>query len=216
VLERYWPTFGLRITTPRLELRVPEDHELEELAAVAERGVHAPGERPFLTPWTEGPALDRARSVLQGHWERLATWSTTDWRLGLGVFDVDDLTPLGMVTLRAQDFGVLREVATTSWLGLAHQRQGLGTQARLAVLTLAFDHLGAQSAVTEVFPDNAASQGVSRRLGYQPDGISLGRRGDEALVSDRLRLTREQWAAVDSSGVAVEGLDGVCRAMLGA
>ena len=32
--------------------------------------------------------------------------------------------------------------------------------------TLAFDHLGAQAALTEVFQDNHASQGVSRKLGY--------------------------------------------------
>lgn len=37
--------------------------------------------------------------------------------------------------------------------------------ARLGVLTLAFDHLGAECAVSEAFLDNAASLGVSRRLG---------------------------------------------------
>ena len=41
-----------------------------------------------------------------------------------------------------------REVMTSSWLGVAHQGQGYGTEARTALLTLAFDHLGATDATT--------------------------------------------------------------------
>ncbi|MGZ4444594.1 MAG: hypothetical protein ACXVXC_15635 [Nocardioidaceae bacterium] len=46
-----------------------------------------------------------------------------NWRLGLGVFAPDG-EPLGMVTLRARDFPVVREVTTSSWLGLRHHGQG--------------------------------------------------------------------------------------------
>ncbi|WP_425460855.1 GNAT family N-acetyltransferase [Lapillicoccus jejuensis] len=49
---------------------------------------------------------------------------------------------IGQVTLRARDFAVTREVSTGSWLGLGHHRQGYGTEARTALLALAFDHLG--------------------------------------------------------------------------
>ena len=104
-------------------------------------------------------------------------------------------------------FPVVREVTTSSWLGRPHQGQGLGTEARTGALALAFDHLGAEAARTEVFPDNHASQGVSRRLGYQPDGISRDARGDEVLVSDRLRLTRSTWQAGGPRGVEVLGLE---------
>ena len=206
-----WPTYGLRLTTPRLALHLPSEDELSALARLAAAGVHAPGERPFLTPWTEGTPEERAREVLGGHWSRLADWTPDDWRLGLGVFlRTGERTgePVGMVTLRARDFAVVREVTTSSWLGLAHQRQGYGTEARAALLTLAFDHLGATDATTEVFPDNHASQGVSRKLGYEPDGISRDRRGDEVLVSDRLRLTADRWAATRPDvAVEVSGLD---------
>ena len=41
---------------------------------------------------------------------------------------------------------------------------------RGAVLALAFDGLGAESATTEAFVDNPASAGVSRALGYRPNG----------------------------------------------
>ena len=106
--------------------------------------------------------------MLQERWRDLAGWQVDAWRLGLGVF-VDD-EPIGVVTLRARDFPAAREVTTSSWLGLAHQGRGHGTTARIGVLALAFDHLGAVEAITEVFQDNAASQGDSRKLGYRPDG----------------------------------------------
>jgi RimJ/RimL family protein N-acetyltransferase len=102
---------------------------------------------------------------------------------------------------------VVREVVTRSWLGLAHHGQGYGTEARAGALTLAFDHLGATDATSEVFQDNHASQGVSRKLGYRPDGISRDARGDEALVSDRVRLTADRWAETDRPAVEVVGAE---------
>ncbi|WP_127502091.1 GNAT family N-acetyltransferase [Actinoplanes solisilvae] len=205
MIEELWPQFGLVLATPRLKLRLPREDELAALAQVAGRGVHAPDERPFLTPWTEGTPLDRARSVLRGHWEDLSSWEPDDWCLGLGVFR--DGTPIGTVSLRARDFAVTRQVTTSSWLGLEFQGQGYGTEARAALLTLAFDHLGATAARTEVFQDNHASQGVSRKLGYVADGISVDARDGEALVSDRLRLTRERWAQNRHPAVTVGGVE---------
>ncbi|MGC4807825.1 GNAT family N-acetyltransferase [Micromonospora sp. DT233] len=207
-----WPPYGLSIRTPRLQLRLPGEEELAALADLAPAGVHRPGERPFLTPWTEGGPADRAQSVLRGHWGRLAEWDVTAWSLGLAV--LRDGEPLGVVTLRAQDFPVVREVATSSWLGLAHQGQGYGTEARVGLLTLAFDHLDARAARTEVFQDNHASQAVSRKLGYAADGISVDARGDEALVSDRLRLTRQVWRRRERVAVRVDGV-AACRPMFG-
>ena len=95
-----WPLYRLKIVVQSLELRLPHEDELAELARIAGVGVHRPDERPFLTPWTEGGARDRELAVLQGHWGRLANWRVADWALGLGVFR--DGRPLGMVTLRAR------------------------------------------------------------------------------------------------------------------
>lgn len=73
VLSDLWPTYALRIHTPRLTLRLPDENELAALAQLAADGVHEPGERPFLTPWTEGTPQDRARILLQGHWDDLVS-----------------------------------------------------------------------------------------------------------------------------------------------
>jgi len=210
MLADLWPLFGLTITTSRLELRLPREDELVQLADLAARGVHRPDERPFLTPWTEGTAQDRARAVLREHWTQLSTWSVTAWWLSLGAFR--DGEPLGVVTVSARDFLVVREVWTASWLGLEHHRQGYGTEARTGLLSLAFYHLGAQAALSAVFQDNQASQGVSRKLGYKSDGISVDARGDEAVVSDRLRLPRRKWHGHPT--VRVDGLD-ACLSMFG-
>lgn len=218
MLTDAWPLFALTIETERLTLRLPRDEEVARLSRVAAGGLHDPAERPFLTPWTEGGPQARARFVLQGHWASLGEWRPDDWALGLAVFPKDgsEGEPIGRVTLWARDFAVVREVTTSSWLGLEHQGQGFGTEARAGALALAFDHLGAVAALTEVFQDNHASQGVSRKLGYVHDGISRDARGEEALVSDRLRLTLEAWRErqAERSTVTVSGVQ-ACLAEFG-
>lgn len=212
MLSDIWPVYRLRITTDRLVLRLPTEDELAEVAHVAAAGVHHPSERPFLTPWAEGSAEERARFVARGHWGSLADWTPERWSLGLCVFASGQ--PVGMVSLNGRDFRVVREVTTSSWLGLPHQGKGFGTEARIGLLTLAFDVLEAEAALTEVFQDNHSSQGVSRRLGYERDGISRDARGDEAVVSDRLRLTRANWLAGERAKAEVIGFDD-CRSCFG-
>jgi RimJ/RimL family protein N-acetyltransferase len=205
VLIDHWPLRGLQLTTERLVLRQPDEEELAALADVAAAGVHQPGEQPFLTPWTEVPPAERARHVLQGYWDDLSSWTPQKWALQLGVFR--DGVPIGIVALRATDFAILREVKTWSWLGLEHHGQGFGTEARQALLHLAFAGLDAEAALTEVFQDNAGSQGVSRKLGYRPDGISRDVLHGKPVVSDRLRLVRDDWQPVP---VEITGLE-QCR-----
>ncbi len=48
-----WPLYGLRITTPRLELRVPDDEDAVALFEAARAGIHPAGEMPFGVPWTD-------------------------------------------------------------------------------------------------------------------------------------------------------------------
>lgn len=174
--------------------------------------MHSPGERPYLTPWTDLPPHQRARHVIQQHWSRRGDWTTSSWALELGVFH--DQHPIGMVALRGRDFPVLGEVKTESWLGVDHHRRGLGTEARGALLHLAFDGLDAVSAVSEVFQDNAASQGVSRKLGYRHEGTSRDVLHGRVVVSDRLRLDRQGWYSAPRPAVAVTGLE-ACLPLFG-
>ena len=116
--------------------------------------------------------------------------------------------PLAGLTqgIGARDFSVRREVGTGSWLGRAYHRQGLGTEMRAAVLHLAFAGLGAQHAVSGACDDNAASLGVSGKLGYREDGIERHAVRAKPAVLRRLCLTAEQWQQHQRVPVKMEGL----------
>ncbi|WP_049655313.1 GNAT family N-acetyltransferase [Kitasatospora sp. MY 5-36] len=209
----HWPLRGLRVSSPRLELRLPTEDELAEVADVAARGVHPPEERPFLTPWGELPPAERARHVVQLHWRRLGRWSAQDWALNLVAFH--EGRPVGIQDMRAKEFGVRREIVSGSWLGLEFQGKGLGTEMRAAMLHLAFAELGTRSARSLSFSDNHSSLAVSRRLGYRGDGIDRDVLDGRVVVSQRLRLTPEAWAGHARTPVTVTGLDEGCRALFG-
>ena len=207
-----WPLTTLRLRTPRLELRLPSDRDLADLARLAAAGVHDPQVQPFGVAWTDVPPADRARSVLQHHWRQLAAWTPEHWGLQLVV--VHDGAVLGTQGMSGHDFSVLREVGTGSWLGQAYQRQGVGTEMRAAVLQLAFAGLGAEYAISSAFIDNAASLAVSRKLGYADDGVEQRVRRGRPATARRLRLDRRTWEATHRTPVSIEGLE-ACLPMFG-
>jgi RimJ/RimL family protein N-acetyltransferase len=207
-----WPLFDLRLRIAELELRLPTDDELVALAAVARAGMHEPGEMPFGVAWSTVPSPAFERSFAQHHWEARASWSPTRWSLHLATFL--DGRPIGAQSLLAPDFPTLRLVKTGSWLALPFQGRGHGKAMRTAVLGFAFDHLGAEVAETEAFLDNERSAGVSRSLGYEPNGF--GRLAPEGIARDtqRFRMTREGWRSRPRPAVEVDGFEG-CRGVFG-
>jgi RimJ/RimL family protein N-acetyltransferase len=200
-----WPLTELRLRTPRLELRWPSSADLEALAELAADGIHDPSQQPFSFPWTDVPDRERARSVLQYQWRQWGAWQPADWSLEFAV--AADGTVVGKQGLFSRDFAVRREVATGSWLGLAHHGQGIGTQMRAAVLFLAFAGLGAEQAVSGAYADNAASLAVSRKLGYREDGTEVHVVRGRSAVLRRLRLDRAAWQAAASVPVEITGLE---------
>ena len=208
----WWPLAGLRVLTPRLELRLPSDADLDELASVAAAGVHDPVIQPFAVGWTDASPAERARSTMQYQWQQRASWQPGNWTLDLAVVHAG--TVVGTQGISGRDYAVTREVHTGSWLGLAHHGKGIGTEMRAAVLHLAFAGLGAEYANSGAFEDNNASRAVSRKLGYQPDGIERrSRRGQPATVL-RLRLDRPTWEATHTLPVTITGLE-ACLPMFG-
>lgn len=203
--SRHWPLFGLRLLTPRLELRLPGPASLDALADLAAEGVHDPDVQPFSAQWTDVPPLQRAQATVQFHWSQWASWRPSDWSLELVA--VQGGAVVGTQGLSARDFAVRREVTTGSWLGLRHQGRGLGTEMRAAALELAFAGLQAEYATSGAYEHNAASLGVSRKLGYYQDGIERHIIRGTPAVLIRLRLDRAAWEAARTVPVRVEGLD---------
>jgi RimJ/RimL family protein N-acetyltransferase len=199
-----WPLFDLRLRTPHLELRLPTDEDLLELARVARAGVMDQGRRFFGVPWNELPSPAFERQFLLHWWSVRASWSPTYWNLGLAV--VSDGQPIGIQNMMARDFAVRRTVATASWLGQAYQGRGYGTEMRAAILALAFDGLGAEVAESGYFPGNEPSARVSEKLGYTPNGEEIFGVSGQRTVEQRVLVTPGAWRR-DLVAVTIEGLE---------
>jgi RimJ/RimL family protein N-acetyltransferase len=195
------PLFGLRVRTPRLELRPPTHDELVELRELARGGVHPPDFMPFGYAWTEEPYSEDW--VVRFHEERREAWRPEAWALALGVWEDGSLAGLQEAT--ATDFAATRKVMTGSWLALSFQGRGIGTEMRAALLELVFGGLGAQVARSGAIDGNTASLRVSEKLGYRVVGRStLSPLGVEVGHTD-LELRREDWRP--PIPIEIEGLE---------
>lgn len=186
------PLFDLRLRTPRLELRLGTPEEIDELGALATRGIHPPEEMPFGVAWSDqigAPGfLDEFRAY---HAQRLATWRVDSWSAGFLVWEGSVLA--GAMGISAERFGAERTVTTGSWLGAAFQGRGIGTEMRVAVLELAFRGLGAVAATSGWLEGNRASARVSEKLGYHETGVSEIRPRGVPIPHHDLRLERAAW-----------------------
>ncbi len=87
------PLYGLRLRTDRLELRLPDEDELIQLARLAEGGIHDPEEMPFVVPWTDGSGSRvLSTSFVAYHLGVRDSWTrrrvaARAWRLGRGSAD---------------------------------------------------------------------------------------------------------------------------------
>jgi RimJ/RimL family protein N-acetyltransferase len=200
------PLFDLRLRTPRLELRLPTEDEIVELAHLAEQGVHPPDFMPFAVAWTDGigtPSfLDDFATYHRGVRE---SWRPEEWRLNLAVWSGGEL--VGTQGLEADNFAATRTAQTGSWLGQQFQGRGYGTEMRAAVLALAFEALGARVATSGAIEGNVASARVSEKLGYASAGEGVVSPRGEPLREQRFRLTRERWESLEHPDVEIVGFE---------
>ena len=201
-----WPLFGIRIRTPRLELRVVDDDLIPELARIAHDGIHDRRHMPFGNGWTDRPEEDWQSGFARYFWLQRGSWDVGSWALPFAVF-TDDV-PIGVQQLAAEDFPLLRTVGTGSWLSLAHHGQGLGTEMRAAVLHFAFRVLAAELALTGAFPANTGSIRVSEKIGYLPNGIRRDRVRGRPIDSLLFRLPRDVWENTTRIPAEVGGFAG--------
>jgi RimJ/RimL family protein N-acetyltransferase len=199
----------LELRTKRLILTTDAAHLLE-LAELARAGIHDPEVQPFSTMWTDVTPDERLESVIDWHRTRRETWDENDWTLPFFVLHAGAV--IGTQSISADNFAILRTVRTGSWLGQRHQGQGFGTEMRTAILHFSFVLLGAYYAMTSAHDNNAASNGVSRKLGYRHNGISrVVVRGGPVTVRHYI-MTYADWEGRESD-IAIEGdLNALTRA----
>ena len=205
-LSAVWPLFDLRLATDRLQLRPVCEQDLPELAAIRP-DPRLPGHAFLDTD------VQRLVAMFQSYWQGLGHWTEADWRLDFCVEHEGRL--IGMQTLEGREFALRRTAETASWLEEPSQGREFGKEMRAAVLHLAFEGLGAEVAVTEAYTENAASLGVSRSLGYEPNGYDVQVERGEPRTVVRLRMSLAQWLATRAHAVVVKNLD-PCLAWFGA
>lgn len=209
-MHRYWPLFDLRLTTADLELRPMTETDQLAVADVLPADVELD---PAATTYGLDQRTGRGIVAHQDYWKAYGSWRPDAWRLKFAVMVASEV--VGAQELEAKDFPTLRTVETASFLVPGFRGRGLGKQMRAAVLQLAFGPLEAQAAVTEAWHDNHASLGVSRALGYRPNGESLHRRGEGVDTMVGMRLRRADWVT-SGSGAQVEISDfESCRPLFG-
>ncbi len=209
---KHWPLFDLRILSERLVLRPIADDDFDALIEAIDAGIHDPDQSPFLFQWADEEPIQRARNAMQYWWGRRASWTPADWAVGFGIWLDGRL--VGVQELQAKQFLILREVNTGSWLTQSVQGQGIGKEMRAAVLSFAFASLGAEFARTAAFTDNAASQGVTRHIGYRENGRARHVNRGRAAETIRFTISRAEFEARAFPTVTVENLE-PCLPMFG-
>jgi RimJ/RimL family protein N-acetyltransferase len=208
----WWPPADLRIVGPEVTLRPLTEADLSPLAE------RLPADVEFdpTLPAYDGveASVARGTALHQTYWRALGTWRVESWDLLFAVLADGEL--VGVQSLEGSHFPRRRTVETWSFLLPAARGRGLGKSMRRAVLALAFGHLGALAAETEALQSNSPSLGVSRAVGYLPNGETLHASDDGLELMLRMRLTRERWLAVGGGAASdeVTGFD-ACRHLFG-
>jgi RimJ/RimL family protein N-acetyltransferase len=207
-----WPLFDLEVTTPRLALRYANDDIATALAMLAGKGIHNPEFMPFQVPWTDVASPLLELHTLQYYWRVRAALSPEKWDLLFGAFV--DGTLVGCTAIHTEDYPASRSFTTGSWLGREFQGLGFGTEMRRATLALGFIGFDALVARTDAFDDNAASLGVTRKLGYTQDGESVKSPRGEPQRSLQFSLDRETFICSLLSDITLHGVDNARRFLL--
>ncbi|SBS72860.1 conserved hypothetical protein [uncultured Mycobacterium sp.] len=207
-----WPLADLQVLTPRVVLRYVSDELGVQLATLAARGIHDPATMPFSEPWTDVPSPQLERNSLQYYWRNRVETAPQRWNLDLAVL-VDDAV-VGMCSVHAEHFPQNRSLTTGSWLGLAHQGQGIGKELRQAALHLIFAGFDADLAVTRAWHDNAASLGVTRSLPYTETVRTVETRRDRPDTMVGFAMTPGRWATIRRDDIRLVGIEAV-REVLG-
>lgn len=185
------PLQHLRLRTPRLELRLGSTNELRDLGELFRHGTYPEEMR---SPITSGLFFEGVKApgwvddFVAHHHSWLDESTPSEWYFNLLVFTTEGVVGSQGLQSRPQ-----RSAFTNSLIGRRYQRQGFGTEARAAVLTLAFNHLGATRAISDAWIGNHASLAVSRNLGYVDAGTELRHPAGEPVVHQVMELDAAQF-----------------------
>lgn len=152
------------------------------------------GQAGFMDSWMRLDPPHFQREFMRQQWFNRANWRPCKWSLEFCVYPSDSDFAMGRVEAVAEEFCAIRSVRTTSWLLPEARGQGLGLEARKAMLYFLFEGLGAEEAKAEIHPHNLASLRIAEQLGYIDDGGEMVIGGDGLPYRNkRMVLPRSRW-----------------------
>ena len=129
--------------------------------------------RDFLVPWEPSWSGD---SLSRGAFRRRLRSYQGEWQQGTGysflTYRGEDDALLGGATLSNVRRGIAQSASLGYWIGRNHARQGYMTEALVAVLDFAFEHLGLHRVEAACLPNNEASKGLLVKVGFVVEGYS--------------------------------------------
>jgi ribosomal-protein-alanine N-acetyltransferase len=155
----------LRIVTPRLILRLPENRDFRDWAGL--RAASA----PFLTPWEPVWAEDHlSRRSFTGrvHWAGRSVAQGT----ALPLFLTLDDRVIGAITLDHIRRGPAQSGTLGYWIGQPYARQGFMREAIQGIVSHAFAEMDISRIEAACLPENAASRGVLEKTGFKYEGVA--------------------------------------------
>ncbi len=212
-LGELFPPLGLVVRAGDLTLRPLADADLPEYAALIRRPIFEDMQSPQVFPWYRAEPEQRVSNALTFQWRLRSEIGPDAWTLPMGVWTQGRL--IGCQDMSATRFAERRVVSSGSWLTLDVHGKGYGKLMRQAVLTLAFDHLGALRAESLAAVGNAPSFAVSRGCGYVDNGTKITTLPGPPVEEQRFLVTPETFRRPEVP-VEVEGLTPALREMLGA
>lgn len=197
----------LRVECDGVALKVPAVSDAVAAAQLVAAGLYASSEAVTIGDWYDPaqPLASARRSISY----QIGCWTGPGPLTELPFSVIVDGQVVGAQGLHANaPFAITREFFTGSWIGRGYRGAGIGTRARWCALHLAFQVLGALTVRSEASLDNAASQRVSTKCGYEPDGTSVAVNGPTQvrLEAIRFRHDRDRWLAVPRPQITAVGV----------
>jgi ribosomal-protein-alanine N-acetyltransferase len=131
--------------------------------------------REFLTPWEPlWPDDDLTRAAFRRRLRRQSDEMARDEAFSFLIFDAGADTLLGGLTLGGIRRGVAQSGTLGYWMGAQHAGKGRMTRAVAAAVRFGFATLRLHRIEAACLPENAASQTLLERNGFQREGLARG------------------------------------------
>jgi [ribosomal protein S5]-alanine N-acetyltransferase len=131
--------------------------------------------REFLTPWEPlWPEDDLTRAAFRRRLRRQSDEMARDEAFSFLIFDAGADTLLGGLTLGGIRRGVAQSGTLGYWMGAPHAGKGRMTRAVASAVRFGFATLRLHRIEAACLPENAASQTLLERNGFQREGLARG------------------------------------------